>query len=131
VVAGPRGAVLFALDLAYQPDPEQRVFKFGPPRNCQLRFPLPAYIRGPADVFRVDADGVASVDHTLGDGIVDIRDRISRVAVYVVAKTPGERDKIEARRQALFSAENAIGFDPGSNPADLAVLREMVKKKQP
>jgi hypothetical protein len=52
------------------------------------------------------------------------------VVVYVVATKPGERTRIEARHQSLVAAENAIGFDPGRNPSDLAVLQEMVRKKQ-
>ena len=71
----------------------------------------------------MDADGVAMVDHALADGTVTIRDRVNRVAVYVVAAKPGERDRIEARRQALIAHENALGFDPGRHPVDLAVLR--------
>jgi hypothetical protein len=30
----------------------------------------------------------------------------------------------------LIAQENAFGLDPGRNPADLAVLQEMVRKKQ-
>jgi hypothetical protein len=29
----------------------------------------------------------------------------------------------------MIAHENALGFDPGRNPADLAVLQEMVRKK--
>jgi len=29
----------------------------------------------------------------------------------------------------LIAQENALGFDPGRKPADLAVLQEMVRKK--
>lgn len=31
VLAGPQGALLFALDLDYKPDPVEKVFQFGPP----------------------------------------------------------------------------------------------------
>jgi hypothetical protein len=125
VVAGPRGAVLFALDLAYTPDPAEKVFQFGPPRDVVLRFPLPAYLHSPADVFRVDADGVVPVSHSVQDGQLILRDRISRVAVYVAASHPGERSRIESRRQALVDAEAGTGFDPTRNPEDLAVLRKL------
>lgn len=130
VVAGPRGALLFALDLAYAADRQERVFKFGPPREATFRFRVPAYVSPVVEVFRVDADGVAAVDHSVGDGSVTIRDRVSRVAVYVVGRAPGERDRIEARRQALIAGEKAIDFDPGHKPEDLAVLREMVRRKE-
>ena len=129
VVAGPRGAVLFALDLAYQPDPQERVFKFGPPRPSEFRFPLPAYLRTPAEVFRVDADGITPVDHTVAAGRVTIRDQASRVAIYVVAASFGERAKLEARRQQLISTENAVDFDPGNKPEDLASLRALLSSK--
>ncbi len=129
VVAGPRGALLFALDLAYAPDPDERVFRFGPPRDCTLRFPLPAYIGAPSDLFRVDADGVTSVDHRFDANAVEIRDCVSRVAIYVATGEPGERERLEALRQTLIAGENALGFDPGRNPEDLAVLREMIVKK--
>jgi hypothetical protein len=127
VVAGPRGALLFALDLAYALDPEERVFKFGPPREATFRFPLPAYLSAPAELFRVDADGVTQVQHTVSGGFVEIRDRVSRAAIYGVAAKTGERARIETRRQVLIARENAIGFDPAGKPADLAVLQGMAR----
>ena len=130
VVAGPRGAVLFALDLAYEADPEERVFRFGPPRAVSFRFPLPSYLRSPAEVFRVDADGITAVEHSVRDGVVTLHDQASRVAVYVASATSGERARLEARRVALLAAERSIDFDPARNPADLAVLREMVQAKK-
>lgn len=129
VVAGPRGALLFALDLDYQPDPDEKVFRFGPPRDASFRFALPGYLRTPAEVFRVDADGVTPIEAGVADGAVTIRDRVSRVAVYVAARNPGERERIEARRQALLAEENALGFDPGRRPEDLAVLRQLVRRR--
>jgi hypothetical protein len=123
--------LLFALDLAYTADREERAFKFGPPRDATFRFRVPAYVNPLAEAFRIDADGLKPVGRTMDRGVVEIRDQASRVAIYVVAATSGERARIEARHQALVAAENAIGFDPGRNPADLAVLQEMVRKKQP
>ncbi|MFN0068091.1 MAG: hypothetical protein ACKVYV_10695 [Limisphaerales bacterium] len=129
VVAGPRGAVLFALDLAYQPDLQERVFTFGAPREATFRFPLPAYLRAPAEVFRMDADGVIPMEHSLSNGSIIIRDQAARVAIFVVAAAPGERARLEARHRALFAAENALGFDPGRNADDLAVLKELMAAK--
>lgn len=128
-VAGPRGAVLFALDLAYTADPAERVFKFGSPRQATFQFPLPVYLRKPAEVFRVDADGVSSVDYSLSQGAIVLRDRASRVGIYVVANSEGERQRIESRRQALVAAEKANKIDPGRNPQDLAILRELLPVK--
>ena len=126
VVAGPRGALLFALDLDYAPEATEKVFRFGPPRAVTLRFRLPAYAHRPAEVFRVDADGVSPVEHSLGNGALTIRDRVSGVAIYVAAATPGERERLEGRRQALLAAEKAIGFDPAKNSDDLKQLRELL-----
>jgi hypothetical protein len=129
VVAGPRGALLVALDLAYVPDPQERVFRFGPPREASLSFPLPAFAGNPVEVFRVDADGTTPVEHRIADGRVVLRDRVSRVAVYVAAADAGERARIEARRVALVAEEDGLAFDPGRNPADLEVLQLLVKKR--
>lgn len=128
VVAGPRGALLFALDLSYEPDPIEHVFRFGPPRPAVFRFPLPSYLGKPLEVFRVDADGVSAVEHASVDGIVTIRDRVGRVAVYVASATSGERARIEARRQALVAAEEAHGFNPAANTADFAALGSLLGK---
>ena len=59
---------------------------------------------------------------------MEFRDRASRVAVYVAAVDAGERGRIEARRRMLVAEEDALGFDPGRNPEDLAVLRRLVRK---
>jgi hypothetical protein len=123
VVAGPRGALLFALDLDYRPDPEEKVFKFGPPREATFRFRLPAYARKPAEVFRVDADGVTAIQHKADGEKLEIQDCVNRVAIYVATTHAGERERIEARRQALIAQETSLAFDPGRNPEDLTVLK--------
>jgi hypothetical protein len=129
VIAGPRGALLFALDLAYEPDVQERVFRFGPPRECAFRFRLPSYVSPVVEVFRVNHEGAEAVEHAVKDGALAITDRVSRVAVYVVAPRPGERDRIEARRQALMAEEDALGFDPGRIPADLEALRQLLQSR--
>lgn len=131
VVAAPRGALMFALDLAYQPHPEQRVFEFGPQRAVQFGFPLPAYAQAPTEVFRVDADGLTPVEHEVKNGHIEIRDNASRVAIYVAAAASGEQDRIEARRKALVAAEESIGFNPAASADDLAILRGLAEKQQP
>jgi hypothetical protein len=90
---------------------------------------LPAFVGKPIEVFRVDADGTTPVEHRIADGRVVIRDRVSRVAVYVAAADAGERARIEARRVALVAEEDGLAFDPGRNPADLEVLQQLVKKR--
>jgi hypothetical protein len=126
VVAGPRGALLFALDLDYQADPVEKAFTFNPPREATLSFRLPAYAGRPAEVFRVDADGVTAVAHTVKAGRLEVRDRVSRVAVYVAASRAAERERIETRRKALIAEEDSLGFDAGRNPDDLKVLKQLL-----
>lgn len=127
VIAGPRAAVLFALDLDYRPDPGQRVFVFGPPRAAGFVFPLPAYLRQPAEVFRVDVDGLAGVSHRATERGVEISDRVSEVAVYVAAVQPGLRAALEKRLRELIAAEEAVDFDPARNDADWAALEALLK----
>ena len=126
-VCGPRAALLFALDLDYVPDREERVFKFGPPRKATWRFPLPAYLQGTKDVFRVDADGVYDAEWSGEDGAIEIREEASRVAVYVAARDVGLRDTIEAERQQLVASEAALDFDAARSDADFALLKELAE----
>ena len=44
-VCGARAGLLFALDLNYKPDLEERIFKFDPPRETEWTFELPAYLQ--------------------------------------------------------------------------------------
>ena len=60
-IAAPDAAVLFALDTAYAPDPQEHVFQFGEPREVSFSFDLPPWLRKPRDLFRVDADGLHEV----------------------------------------------------------------------
>lgn len=131
VVTGPRGALLFALDLDYAPDLVEKVFKFGAPRDVTLRSRLPAYASLPAEFFRVDADGTTAVEHAVENRVCTIRDRISRVAIYVATAKPGERERIEARRRALIVAEKACEIDPTRNPADVDKLRCLLNPSAP
>ncbi|HEX73154.1 MAG TPA: hypothetical protein ENN65_07545 [Candidatus Hydrogenedentes bacterium] len=121
-VVAPQGAVLFALDLDYAPHPEDRVFVFGPPRESTFTFALPAWLRHPAEVFRVDADGVYDVGHELADQGVIIRDTAHKVAIYVASAKPGMRDALETKRRSLASYEAAFDFNPAHNDADFEVL---------
>jgi hypothetical protein len=125
IVAGPRGALCFALDLDYTADAAEKVFQFGSPRNSIFRFRLPAYVGQPAEVFRVDAEGVFPVEHSVKGQLLEIRDRVSRVGIYVAATRTGERERIEARRKTLVAEEDALGFDPGQNSSDLEVLKRI------
>lgn len=121
-VCGPRAALLFALDLDYVPDPDERVFTFGDPRKAKWRFRLPSYLDGVKDVFRLDADGIYEANWSLKDGYVEIREKASRVAMYVATPDPQLRAAIEGERQELIASEVALQFDPARNDADFKQL---------
>lgn len=121
-IVAPQGALLFALDLNYVPDQQERVFRFGPPRAASFRFALPAWLSRPVEVFRVDGDGVNDVAHEMGDGGITITDTISKVGIYVAAARPGLREELAARRQELLAYEHSFEFDPAGNDDDFDVL---------
>lgn len=129
-VCGPRAALLFALDLDYTPDSDEKVFKFGPPRKAKWNFPLPAYLQDIKDVFRIDADGVYDVKWSKEDNAIEIREKASRVVVYVATPDSTLRKSLEEKRQKLIADENALQFDPARNDADfqqLVQLKESIK----
>ena len=128
-VCGPRAALLFALDLDYTPDPKEKVFRFGPPRRAKWRFPLPAYLRGITDVFRIDADGIYDVKWSRQDSAVEIRDKASRVGIYIAAPDASLRAYLEKKRQQLIEAEAALQFDPARNNADFNRLVQLAGSK--
>jgi len=128
-VCGPRAALLFALDLDYTPDPEEKVFKFGPPRRAKWRFPLPAYLQGITDVFRIDADGVYDVKWSHEDGAVEIREKASRVAIYIATPDANLRSHLENKRQQLIASESAVQFDPARSDADFVLLEQLAGSK--
>ncbi len=127
VIAGPRGAVCFALDLAYSPDPRERVFKFGPPRETTFAFPLPAYLRNAVEVARVEAESVRTVNFTKTATGIEISGRAGPENVFVVSPRAGVAAALDARRQELVAYEKSFGFDPGNNPADLEELQRILK----
>ena len=126
-VCAPDGALLFALDLDYHPDPVERVFRFGEPRESSWTFRLPAWLRGRiTDVFRFDADGIYETTWTRTEDSVCITDRLSRVGVYFAATDPGTRNRTEETRRTVRAEEEALGFDPITNDADIAVLEAIL-----
>lgn len=125
-LVAPDAALLFAIDLAYEADPETKTFRFPGPRDLDASFPLPAFLRPPSDVFRVDAGGIHAVEHEIIPGGVRVRDRVDRVAVYVAATRAGVRLELAARHRGLLAAEEACGPDPAVDDAAFAtLLREL------
>ncbi|MHC4117130.1 MAG: hypothetical protein ACYSWO_06450 [Planctomycetota bacterium] len=126
VVASPRGAVLFALDLDYKPDATENVFKFGPPRNAVLTFPLPAYLRGPLKVFRVNAREITSVPFGLTAEGIRMKVQLSDVNIFVTAHESAVRKELEERRKELAAFEDSSGFDPARNSEDIEQLKTIL-----
>jgi len=130
-IVAPEAAVLFALDLDYRPDREQKVFVFGPPRDAVFEYALPAWLRRPAQVFRVDAEGVHTVRSRPTRTGVRIEDRVAKVGIYVAARSAEVRERIEARWRELVARERSLGFDPIESTADLEALRAVAGTAQP
>ena len=124
-VASPDAILLVALDLAYQPDPQEHVFRFST-RDATHTFELPPWLRGKLDVFRVDGNGLGDVRHTLADGTVTIEDQIDVVGIYVATGDPRLRERLAAERAELIRHEQATRFDPLHDDADLARLRALL-----
>jgi len=121
-VASGRALLLVALDLDYKADPVEKVFRFGPPRQATFRFKLPAWLAKPVNVHRFDADGLYDCEYYFRDGSVEIRERASRVAIFVVEGDVAVAAELHRRRKALVDMENSLDFDPGQTQEDLATL---------
>ncbi|MFM7207814.1 MAG: hypothetical protein ACKO4T_14220 [Planctomycetaceae bacterium] len=127
-ICGPNAAILFAIDLAYRPDPERKEFVFGEPRQASWRFRLPGYLAGVNDVFRIDADGVRDAAWRRdGDAIV-IDDRAGPVAIHVATPDPALRDRLEAARRRLAAGEEATEFDPARDDSHFARLAALLDR---
>ena len=127
VIASPKGAVLFALDVNYKPDTTEKVFKFGPPRNAAITFPLPAYLRNPARVLCVDAGEIKSIPFELTSKGIRIKAKFGDVNVFVATHNIDAQKKLEERRKKLLVFENSFGFDPARNSADLKQLKAILE----
>ena len=60
------------------------------------------------------------------DSAVEIREKASRVAVYVATPDASLRASLEAKRQRLIAAEAALQFDPARNDADYQQLAQLL-----
>ncbi len=129
-VTGPNGGVLFAHDLAYLPDPAEKVFKFAP-RAGVFEFRLPAYLAQPAEVFRIDGAGIHEVDFARRDGRLEIRDRVDVAGLYVVGAQSGVRARLQKEYDDLLASERALRFDPAAGDADFETLRQLAPASGP
>ena len=129
VIASPGGAMCFACDNAYAPDLERKIFVFGAPRASVFAFPLPGYLQKPAEVVRVDAEGIVSVAWKATRTGIEIKDTQSKVALYVTSAKKGLAERLERRRQELLTDEARYDCDPGERATDREILREISEKK--
>lgn len=129
VIAAPKAALLVAHDVAYVPDPEKREFVFSK-RFGEWSFPIPAWINQPAFVFRVDADGVHSVNSRIDDAGINILDEVHVVGIYVATNDPTLESKLVQRHRDLVNKEHGFEFDPANNAVDLEQLKSLLAEQQ-
>lgn len=130
-VCGPRGALLFALDLDYRPRKEEKVFAFGPPREARWTYPLPDYLRGRiVDLFRLDADGLHEARWRSVDRGVEVTDQATMTAVHVATPLAGMRGMLERKHRELLAKEAALDFNPARRDQDFAQLVEAFRQTQ-
>jgi hypothetical protein len=127
VVAGPLGAVLFALDLNYKPDTTDKVFRFEPPREVVITFPLPTYLRNPLKVLRINAGEVTSVPFELTEKGIRIKAEFGDVNVFVTTHRSNVEQQLEERRRQLAAFEDSFGFDPARNSTDFDQLKAILE----
>ena len=124
-IVSPEAAVLFANDLAYYPDEKENVFKFSGVRDFNQLYPLPHWLRGPVDVFRVDADGIHEVKWKNEESGVRITTKCSRDAIFIATQSSDTRRFIETRRQDAIAWE----LKNKLTEADLAKLQSLLQAR--
>lgn len=128
VVSSTDAALCVAADVAYKISESGQEFVFGKPRAVRFAFPLPARLRKPADVFRIDADGVHTVKwQAKGDGIV-IDDVRSEDALYVVGLTKATRQVIVHRHATALAHEAKFAVEKSA--LDALWKRDSEKRKK-
>jgi hypothetical protein len=127
VIASPRGALLFVLDLEYKADLDSKVFSFGEPRHDTIPFPLPAYLRAPNQVLHIDADTVEPVSFQAVDGGVILQRAFRDVDIFAVSRDKQLEPKLRSRLRELIDREASFSFDPGHSPTDLETLRALLR----
>ena len=128
-IAAPQGALLFALDLDYEPDRSEKIFEFKRKRDATFLFELPQYLRRPAELYRVDADGIYDVKYFVTEKGVAISDKQHKTAIYVATHDLTLRSRIESKRQDLLTQEQGLNFDPASKGRDFDTLKAILLQK--
>ncbi len=130
-VVSPDAALLMVNDLSYVADMQEGVFRFPEARAATLQFRLPEWLHSPAEVCRVDADGVHDVPYSIDVPFILVQDRVRVAGMYVAAREAGWRARLQQLHEQLLSAESAVDFDPGNNDADQHLLRELLSDAPP
>ena len=128
-VAGPRGALLFALDLDYTPDTDEKLFRFRK-RDSEFVFALPTWIDSPTEIFRLNADGTHDVETRITDKAIAIRDSVYVAGIYVVSAANGLRAELDRELTNLREKEESLAFDPADVDTDLAVLKTLADESR-
>ncbi len=128
-VAGPRGALLFALDLDYTADSDEKLFRFRK-RDARFIFALPTWIDSPTEIFRLDADGTHDVETLVTDDGIMVRDSVYVAGIYVVSAASGLRAELDRELTDLREKEQSLAFDPAQVDTDLAVLKSLAEKSR-
>lgn len=128
VISGPRGAVLIAQDLKYQPDPVKKVFVFDAPRNTSLNFSLPTYMRNPLVVLKIESNTIKTVQFKTTDSGIKISDACGDVNVYIASKNAHLLDELRKRYRHLIEYENSFQFDPANNKNDYETLEKLLNQ---
>lgn len=127
-VAAEDAAVCFAIDTAYTIAADRPEFVFGPARQARFEFELPARLRRPKDVFRIDADGVHAAEWKATRRGVAVSDQRSADSIYVVAKTEATRADILRRHRDALAHEAKHPLDQ-KRLTDLWKAEQQTKKK--
>ena len=124
-ITGSQVGVFFALDLAYEPDPQERVFRFQA-RKGTFKYALPAYLSRIKEVFRLDAHGVHPVEATIESDHLIIQDEVDVGAIYMGSPIPGFKERMNDKHLELLEYENSFDFDPANRQKDLDALKRLL-----
>lgn len=104
-ILSPQGMLLFALDTDYKIDPDKQEFVFGPPRSTTFEFAIPQSLAKNANLKRVDADGLHTVEWKMLDGKVQIKDQATSDRIYILTANGDVFGRVEAKRQKALQHE--------------------------
>ncbi len=126
VIAGPNGALLFALDLDYKANLKKKIFEFGSPRRASLSFPLPPYLQPSTHAVRVHANNVEPISFQKTSNGINVQQEFGPFNILLICDNENIAAELEAKRQSLIRYEESFGFDPANNEEDIQTLRDFI-----